>query len=152
MKWGKALSWCEAERARWAGVESEVPLTTCKPSLQVECSPGDSPMGTCRSCKPWGPAEGENKSEDLGFYNQKLQGCLESSSLQPGGELKGDKMAWISPRGARLSERVQGLPSWLSGRESTCQCSRHQFDPWSWRIPHAAEQLSPGTTTTELVL
>ena len=59
------------------------------PISQIEWSPGDSPVGTCRSCKPWGPAEGENKSEDLGFYNQKLQGCLESRSLQPGGERKG---------------------------------------------------------------
>lgn len=28
VKWEKVLSWCEAERARWAGVDSEVPLTT----------------------------------------------------------------------------------------------------------------------------
>ena len=64
--------------------------TNC-PISQIEWSPGDSPAGTCRSCKPWGPAEGENKSEDLGFYNQKLQGCLESRSLQPGGERKGTR-------------------------------------------------------------
>ena len=38
---------------------------------------------------------------------------------------------------------------WLSGRESTCQCRRHGFDPWSRKIPHAAEQLGPGTTTIE---
>ena len=25
----------------------------------------------------------------------------------------------------------------------------HGFEPWSGKIPHAAEQLSPGTTTTE---
>ena len=29
------------------------------------------------------------------------------------------------------------------------QCRGHGFDPWSRRIPHAAEHLSPGTTTTE---
>ena len=22
------------------------------------------------------------------------------------------------------------LPWWLSGKESTCQCRRHRFDPW----------------------
>ena len=32
---------------------------------------------------------------------------------------------------------------WCSGGESTCQCGGHGFDPWSGRIPHAAEQLSP---------
>ena len=34
-----------------------------------------------------------------------------------------------------------GLPWWLSGKESACQCRRHRFDPWSGRIPHASEQL-----------
>ena len=28
----------------------------------------------------------------------------------------------------------------------------HGFEPWSGKIPHAAEQLSPCATTTELVL
>ena len=42
-----------------------------------------------------------------------------------------------------------GLPWWLSGKESACQCRRHGFDPWSGKIPSAMKQLSPGTTTTE---
>ena len=28
-----------------------------------------------------------------------------------------------------------GLPRWLSGKESTCQCRRHRFDPWVGKIP-----------------
>ena len=28
-----------------------------------------------------------------------------------------------------------GLPWWLSGKESTCQCRRHRFGPWSGRSP-----------------
>ena len=28
-----------------------------------------------------------------------------------------------------------GLPWWFSGRESTCQCRRHRFDPWLGNIP-----------------
>ena len=39
------------------------------------------------------------------------------------------------------------LPWWLSGKESACQCKRPRFDPWSRKIPHVAEQLSPCTTT-----
>ena len=43
----------------------------------------------------------------------------------------------------RLSQRdftfvktvIQGLPWWLSGKESTCQCRRHRFDPWVMKIP-----------------
>ena len=30
-----------------------------------------------------------------------------------------------------------------------CQCRGHGFEPWSGKIPHAAEQLSPCATTTE---
>ena len=33
--------------------------------------------------------------------------------------------------------------------ESTCQCRGHGFDPWSGRISHAVEQLSPRATTAK---
>ena len=36
-----------------------------------------------------------------------------------------------------------GLPWWLSGKESACQCRRHRLDPWSQKIPYPLEQLSP---------
>jgi len=29
---------------------------------------------------------------------------------------------------------MKGLPRWLSGKESTCQCRRHRFDPWIGKI------------------
>ena len=45
-----------------------------------------------------------------------------------------------------------GLPWWLSGKESACQCKGYEFDPWSGKIPHATEQLSQYATTTEPVL
>jgi len=28
-----------------------------------------------------------------------------------------------------------GLPWWLSGKESACQCRRHRFHPWIRKIP-----------------
>ena len=46
---------------------------------------------------------------------------------------------------------TRGFPWWLSGKESTYQCRRHGFDPWSGKIPHAEEQLSPWATTSELL-
>ena len=46
-------------------------------------------------------------------------------------------------------EKISGLPWWRSGWESACQCRGHGFEPWSGRIPHAAEQLGPCATTTE---
>ena len=45
-----------------------------------------------------------------------------------------------------------GLPWWLSGEDSAGQCRRHGFDPWSRKIPHAVEQLSPCAKTIEPVL
>ena len=29
---------------------------------------------------------------------------------------------------------MDGLPWWLSGKESTCQCRRHRFDLWVTKI------------------
>ena len=51
-----------------------------------------------------------------------------------------------------LSKKGGGLPWWLSGKESTCQCRSRGFGSWSGTIPHASEQLSPCATTTEPVL
>ena len=56
----------------------------------------------------------------------------------------------------RMSQRHKsqkvGPPLGFSGWESACQCRGHRFDPWSRKIPHAMEQLSPCATTTEPVL
>ena len=46
-------------------------------------------------------------------------------------------------KGIFIKQLVLGRPSWLSGKESTCQSRRQGLDPWSRKIPHAAEQLSP---------
>ena len=34
-----------------------------------------------------------------------------------------------------LSTPKEGLSKWLSGKESTCQCRRHGFNPWVRKIP-----------------
>ena len=44
---------------------------------------------------------------------------------------------------------AMGLPWWRSGWESACQCRGCRFEPWSGKIPRAAEQLGPWATTTE---
>ena len=54
---------------------------------------------------------------------------------------------------ANINTKLQAhLPWRLSGKESACQCRKHGFNPWSGKIAHAAEQLSPSATTTEPVL
>ena len=35
--------------------------------------------------------------------------------------------------------RTDGFPTWLSGKESACQCRRHRFDPWVGKIPWRRE-------------
>ena len=44
---------------------------------------------------------------------------------------------------------MSGLLWWRSGWESACQCRGYGFEPWSGKIPHAAEQLGPWATITE---
>ena len=57
---------------------------------------------------------------------------------------------WLSLGHTSISEWIiLGLPWWLSGKESASQCRRHGFDPWSGKIPRAAEQRSPQATTAE---
>ena len=34
-----------------------------------------------------------------------------------------------------LLQGMQGLPWWLSGKESACQCRTCQFNPWVGKIP-----------------
>ena len=46
----------------------------------------------------------------------------------------------------------EGFPGGSVVKESTCQCRRHRFDPWSGKIPHVLEQLSLCATTIEPVL
>ena len=49
----------------------------------------------------------------------------------------------------RFYEKMDGkLPWWLSGKECSCQCRGHRFNPWSRKIPH----ISPCATTTEPTL
>ena len=51
----------------------------------------------------------------------------------------------------RRKRDQSGVPWWSSAQESACQCRGHRFDPWSWKILHAIEQLSPCVTTTKSV-
>ena len=43
-------------------------------------------------------------------------------------------------------------PRWWLSKDSTCQCRRLRFNPWSRRIPHSGEQLCLCATTIEPVL
>ena len=50
---------------------------------------------------------------------------------------------------ALIKKVLLGLPWWHSGWESACQCRGHGFEPWSGKIPQAAERLGPWATIAE---
>ena len=54
------------------------------------------------------------------------------------------RMIIVLPRSASLFIKTQsGLPRWLRGQAFACHCRRHGLYPWSRKIPHAGEHLSP---------
>ena len=77
-------------------------------------------------------------------------GCLRDGE----GDLRGEEVLQTLGAFLRASVQVpaQGLPWWLGGKESTCQCRRHRFHPWTGKIPRASEQLNLCTTTIKPVL
>ena len=60
---------------------------------------------------------------------RQLRDCI-LSPLSPGlGQLGTNSGPW-----ARNLWAKEGLPRWISGKESTCQFRRHRFDPWVGKI------------------
>ena len=66
---------------------------------------------------------------------------------------KDHKWSWVRNQvfqgGLLLKLSWRGSLVGLSGKESICQCRRHGVNPWSRKIPHAVEQLSPGAATSK---
>ena len=63
-------------------------------------------------------------------------------------------LAGYSPWACRESDVTEAvvfkeLPWWLSGKESTCQCRGHWFNPWSRKILRAVQQQHPCTPAAE---
>ena len=48
-----------------------------------------------------------------------------------------------------LKRHFVGLPLWSGGCESALQCRGPLLDPWSGKIPYAAEQQNPCAAATE---
>ena len=53
---------------------------------------------------------------------------------------------------ACLKKAETGLPWWPVGKNPPASAGDNRFNPWSKKIPHATEQISPGTTATEPAL
>ena len=82
------------------------------------------------------------------FYTRFLQGW----NLYLSKKETDDKQAKHLWSVSMIKRQGRGLPWWFSDKQSACQGRRHRFHPWSGKIPHAMEQLSPCTIAIESVL
>ena len=57
-------------------------------------------------------------------------------------------LAWAPKRRNIFTWKYKQFGSFLGGKESSRQCRRRGFDPWSGKIPPGLEQLSPCPTST----
>ena len=81
-------------------------------------------------------------------HTSKELGCLYQALSTPSKvPLKG--LSSQSSKSRSHKRKDWGLPWRRSGWECACQCRGHGFEPWSGKIPHAAEQLGAWATTTE---
>ena len=88
----------------------------------------------CRRSHPSLAVKGSSRSQELHFLRHEDLG---SSLLR-------------DVQSTTLKKILAGLPWWLSGKESACQCRKCWFHPWSGKTPRGATK--PVTTTTEPAL
>ena len=75
-----------------------------------------------QSTVPWGLKESDTTKRLLSFFLI----CKRPLSLQ--------STQILSLRSVTIN-KIAGLPWWLSGKESACQCRRCGFDLWVGKIP-----------------
>ena len=69
----------------------------------------------------------------LGFWESSVLRALRNRIPAPSAERE---ISWSSLQCVcRCLLGIRGPSRWLSGKESTCQCRRHRFDPWVRKIP-----------------
>ena len=106
--------------------------------------------GSCQSVHPWKPQEQNKESQRLGML-VPIAGlhayCLGLVSVNLG--YPSPPPPWRDPPCSCQNGPFQDFPGVSVVKESACQCRRCRFNPQSGKIPHAAEQLCPCTTTTE---
>ena len=89
------------------------------------------------------------RKKTLKFNNLTLPRCLSAPGLRGSGliasmpsiSLVGVNVCFTQKKSLDffffppLLNLQKGLPMWLSGKESPCQCKRHRFETWVGKIP-----------------
>ena len=131
-------------------------MSVCKVTSVVSDSVRPYGLQPARLLCPWdSPGKSTGEACHALFQNifptQQSNSCLSRLLHWQVGSLPLNHQGSPFPGGIVLNflkkKKKWGLPWWLSGKESACR--RPGFDPWSRKIPRAAEQLSPCSTSTE---
>ena len=67
------------------------------------------------------------------WEESQREGARCQSSMFPG-FLYPQGLGWDSVHLLHIGTILNGLPRWLSGKESACQCRRQEIDPWARKI------------------
>ena len=132
--WHRGASWLCPRRGL-------CPMRELCPKSRVGAQGGEDGILEAGLRTPWSSAK--KAAVTLGRFAE----CVNAKSSPTG---------WASVlRVSNRSESKAGdlgaslVAQWL---RIACQCRGHGFEPWSGKIPHVAEQLSPCATTTEPAL
>ena len=68
-------------------------------------------------------------------YSIYVVKCMRFKKQQPWFSLRILLFSCVATKKAYFPAVPHGLPRQLSGKESTCQCRGHGFDPWLGKIP-----------------
>ena len=117
---GSCQSHCGALQG-WADHSRHWPSCTLRSALATqEFFPGEQGCLVLPDCL------------SLGLCAQSLQEWEKEWMLGAGREVH---------TGNQVPRVLLGLPWWLSGKESACQCRRYRFNPWVGKIPWRREWL-----------
>ena len=132
-------------RLRWSHLgwfEVEMPLP-CLDQRYILMAPTG-----LLGCEVWGKVRQHGSL--LGYWLEQLieQSChlLRQRALRCTGNTV---TVWTWSAWDAYSISSGGLPWWRNGWESACQGGGRGFEPWSGRIPRAAERLGPWATVAQ---
>ena len=114
-RWGDFRD-CGTTARAWRGLKS------------LSCTPLTVQMGRWGWGEAWPPSQ--SRCEAASFPRESLPSKWCSNQHVRG------VLNWLwETLGSDMLEASVGLPWWLSGKESICQCRNHRIHPWVGKIP-----------------